>query len=68
MCTSLLVDALATFVQLLGGDWLCGDDCNLPNCQWLASSVLFKQKISDGSRLGGETKILLFVCIMNFPP
>lgn len=64
MFSCLLIDALATFVQLLGGDWLCGDDYSLPSCQWLASSVLFKQKISNGSRLGGETKILLFECVL----
>lgn len=43
-------------VQLLGGDWLCGEDYSFPSCKQLASSVLLKQKISDGSRLGGGKK------------
>lgn len=48
-------------VQLLGGDWLCGEDCSFPSCKWLASSVLFKQKISGGSRLGGRKKGFYFL-------
>jgi len=53
MCVCLLTDASATRVRLLGGVWPCGEDYSFPSCQWLASSLLLKQKISDGSRLAG---------------
>lgn len=54
-------------VQLLGGDWLCEEDYSFPSCKWLASSLLLKHKITDGSRQGGGKKDSIFwVRIINF--